>query len=135
MYAPPASPDQVHLLPATKGSGRPKGAPYAIFRNVRCNNKSFHIDVFTPFATSLNPDPAENPHYIGRDTRLGMGPGSSGKGPENTDRCVKKGVTRILDASKFEEGLRKDVRSGVHLKQVMSCLKRCGGRGMGFTRS
>lgn len=52
-----------------------------------------------------------------------MGPGSSGKGPENTDRCVKKGITRILDASKFEEVLRKGISSDMRLKQVVTSLE------------
>lgn len=115
VYAPPASPDQVS--PAPPSTGIDVLVPSVVFRDVGCNFRSFHIDVFTPSATSLVSDPVGNPDYIGRDTRLGMGPGSKETGLQNTDRCVKDGVTRTLDAGRWAETLRKE--DGKGLRQVV----------------
>lgn len=114
VFAPPASPDQV-VYQSPKQTDIV--VPSVVFRGVGCNVVSYHIDVFTPDATSLVPDPVRNPDYIGRDTRIGMGRGSKETGLQNTDRCVKKPVTRTLNAERWEVVLRK--KGGKGLRQVV----------------
>lgn len=68
---------------------------WVVFLNVRCTLDSYLIDVFLqlPSPTSKDVDP-ENPHYVGRFSRIGMGI------EDDKERCIKQGVTRVLDASK-----------------------------------
>jgi hypothetical protein len=125
IYAPPACPDV--STPKSKGrivksrggnpitllngastephsAGTSKPVPIVLFEDVSCTATSFQIDVFTSTAISLEPDPVTNTSYIGRVTRLGMGP----LGKKNSNRCNKPMVTRTLDASKFAESLEQD---------------------------
>jgi hypothetical protein len=132
LYAPPATPDFVSIqtnimgvhrrMKPTGGTSilvsnqpRPQGLvavngsllkPKIIF-NMGCTNESFQIDVFVSGATSLTPDPIENPDFIGRVTRLGMGPGrGTTKGLREAQSCRKATVARVLDASHCQESLQ-----------------------------
>jgi len=64
------------------------------FDNVRCTLDSFAIDAFIDLdhPTAADVDPA-NSHYVGRITRIGMGM------TDDKGRCIKVGVTRVLDAT------------------------------------
>lgn len=68
---------------------------WIVFVDVRCTFDSYLIDVFIdlphPTEKDVHPD---NPHYVGRFSRIGMGI------VDDKDRCVKQGVTRVLDAKK-----------------------------------
>lgn len=70
--------------------------PFIVFKNVRCLTDSYFIDVFSPKAVSMVPEPVRNPGYIGRVTIVGMGRGNKEHGLLNPGRCVKRGVTRVL---------------------------------------
>ena len=64
------------------------------FDGVRCTQDSYAIDAFLDLdAPTLADVDADNPHYIGRLTRIGMGI-SDDKG-----RCISHGVSRFLDAT------------------------------------
>lgn len=108
-FADPVTPDftgaanagtPVHgVLPlrgATRSPGRhaQKHDLYVVFDGVRCTHDSYSIDAFINQEAAGPPDvnPA-NPHYVGRITRLGMGI------EDNKGRCIKHGVTRVLNAS------------------------------------
>jgi hypothetical protein len=66
----------------------------AIFDEVRCTRESFAIDVFIDQADAAQGDVgADNPHYVGRLSRIGMGR------EDTRGRCIRKGVPRILDAT------------------------------------
>ncbi|KAF2844429.1 Di-copper centre-containing protein [Plenodomus tracheiphilus IPT5] len=94
-------------------------SPYVIFTGVACIKDTFQIDVFVRgFETSL-PDPIENPYYIGRITRLGMGNGRGGVvGLRNSQRCEKKAITRVLSASHVKDKLVE----GVAIEQIVTEL-------------
>jgi hypothetical protein len=116
-FADPVTPDftgaanavtPVHgVLPirgATRSPGRQTHVPehglYVVFDGVRCTHDSYAIDAFInrEAAGPSDVNPA-NPHYVGRITRLGMGI------EDNKGRCVKHGVTRVLNASANIQGL------------------------------
>ena len=79
--------------------------PFVVFTDVSCTTSSYRIDVFAPAAQSLAPDALGNPDFIGQLTRLGMGPGRAGAGPNNASRCRKPAATRVLSAERFAEQL------------------------------
>ena len=83
--------------------------PTILFMDMACTTRSYTIDVFLSGAASLEADPARNPDYIGRITRLGMGPtgsrtprsngaggGTRGTRRNSTNRCNKPGLTCSL---------------------------------------
>jgi len=78
---------------------------YIIFDGVRCTFDTYYIDVFInlPDPKPEDKDNKNSQHYVGRFTRLGMGI------KDDKGRCVKQGVTRILDGSynAFYLGLKK----------------------------
>ena len=82
--------------------------PFVVFTDVACTASSYRIDVFAPAAKSLVPDALGNPDFIGQLTRLGMGPGRAGAGPNNASRCQKPAATRVLNAERFAEQLASD---------------------------
>lgn len=108
-YGTPSSPDATDPVPqapaaalcqgfrATKG---PDTTPFVLFSPVNCIPKSYQIDMYAEHKSKL--------YYIGRETRIGMGPGQRGDGPQNRDRCIQRGVTRILDARSVAGELRAD---------------------------
>ena len=138
IYAPPASPDYIEIQTPYAGVSRrmapsggssllvnvrlstsqhqqqqqiqsaPAPKPKIIFADISCTTGSFQIDVFVDGAASLDPHPVTNWAFIGRVTRLGMGPGRGGReGLRNPQRCRKAPVARVLDAAQFEEQLRE----------------------------
>ena len=68
--------------------------PWVVFDGVRCTHDSYFIDVFLnqPDA-SVDDARADNQHYVGRFSRIGMGL------VDDKDRCIKQGVTRVLNAA------------------------------------
>lgn len=78
---------------------------YVVFDGVRCTHDSYWIDVFlnqnNPSLEDADPD---NPHYVGRFSRIGMGI------EDDKGRCIRHGVTRILNANRCADalGLRPD---------------------------
>ncbi|QTF90883.1 tyrosinase family protein [Halomonas sp. BM-2019] len=94
-YGPPRFPDvageTVRAVVAASGEAR---ALYVLFEGVRCTQESYQIDVFLdrPDAVPADADP-DNPHYVGRLSRIGMGV------RDDKGRCVRRGVTRVLNAT------------------------------------
>ncbi|KAI9170659.1 hypothetical protein HJFPF1_00129 [Paramyrothecium foliicola] len=133
LYAPPATPDYINIQTSITGVHRrmkPAGGssllvsnqagsqrlananstspkPRVVF-NIGCSGESYQIDVFVSGAKSLVPDPVENPDFIGRVTRLGMGPGRGPtKGLREAQSCRKATVARVLDASHCQGSLQE----------------------------
>ncbi len=79
-----------------------------VFTDVGCTTSSYRIGVFAAAAQSVVPDALGNPDFIGQLTRLGMGLGRAGAGPNNASRCRKPAATRGLSAEKFAEQLATD---------------------------
>jgi Common central domain of tyrosinase len=126
VYAPPASPDVFELpkpisrIPKASGGvtmnlvsvPTPSPAintlqnakkadnlkPFILFEDVVCTEKSYEIDIFLKGAESQAPDPVNNPDFVGRLFRLGMGKPPLGTEPKNMSRCLKESVTRVIDA-------------------------------------
>ena len=78
------------------------------FRDVRCVSDSYLVDVFINLPDPQPEDITRNPdHYVGRSTRLSMGV------VDDKGRCVKQGVTRVLDASENARSLGLNPKSEV----------------------
>jgi len=96
-YGPPETPDLQRDAPTFDGAASP--APDAprlsvLFTGVRCTHDSYAIDAFLNCDAPTDADvDASNPHYIGRFTRIGMGIS------DDRGRCIRHGVTRMLDAT------------------------------------
>ncbi len=70
------------------------------FNGVRCTHESYTIDAFLNYEAPADDDvDLGNPHFIGRDSRIGMGV------EDNKGRCILHGVTRVLDATRNAEAL------------------------------
>ena len=86
----------------TESPGLKTSIPHVVFTNVACTTRSYQLDIFLSTAQSLVSDPLNNPDYIGRIVRLGMGPsGGGGALPgfsKAASRCDKPSVTRSLRA-------------------------------------
>ncbi|KAJ4349223.1 hypothetical protein N0V95_004759 [Ascochyta clinopodiicola] len=101
-------------------------SPYVIFTGVACMKDTFQIDVFVGGSENLTPDPIENPYYIGRITRLGMGDGrGENSGLRNAQRCKKKAISRVLNASHVKNKLADNVAieqvvTELHTSRVVS---------------
>ncbi|TNJ48066.1 tyrosinase family protein [Phaeobacter sp. B1627] len=95
-YGPPAAPQ---FKGAQHSGGRgavaaAAGATHAawvIFDGVRCTHDSYAIDVF--LGGEAGQAGAENPAYVGRFSRIGMGI------QDDKGRCIRHGVSRMLDAA------------------------------------
>lgn len=99
-YAAPVTPDYRSVQIGTVAtSARPsrdrrERGLYVVFDGVRCTQSSYFIDVFLNQPNPAIDDvDARNPHYAGRFSRIGMGL------EDDKGRCIKQGVTRILDAT------------------------------------
>jgi hypothetical protein len=74
---------------------------FVMFPDSRCVQRSYYLDVFLNLpnddTTSISTTaigPADAPdHFVGRVTRLGMGV------EDDKGRCVRRGTTRLLDAT------------------------------------
>lgn len=66
-----------------------------VFDHVRCTHDTYLIDVFLdqPDATAQHVS-ADNPHYVGRFSRIGMGL------VDDKGRCITHGVSRALNAAR-----------------------------------
>lgn len=72
-----------------------------VFDDVRCNFASFAIDVFLDQQAATPADAAvDNPHYVGRLARIGMGQ------EDTRGRCITRGVPRLLNATPAAERLK-----------------------------
>lgn len=85
------------------------------FDGVRCTHDSYLIDVFLNQADAANWDTtADNPHYVGRFSRIGMGIA------DNKNRCIKQGVSRLLNATRNASRLSLVAESNIqcHIRVV-----------------
>lgn len=121
-FGPPMTPDfngtqQQRLLADADAELAHDGGLYVLFNGVRCTHDSYTIDAFLnqPQASSSDVD-AQNPHYIGRFTRLGMGL------EDDKGRCIKHGVTRVLDASVHSHRLGLTPKSEIQLTLLVTEL-------------
>ena len=110
-YGEPVEPDFTGEPPRTSmqplpGAGSQRGSSgsvppaatsanaYVVFDGISCQHDSYTIDVFLdqhdPGETDADP---QNPHYVGRLTRIGMGVA------DDKGRCIRHGVTRVLNAT------------------------------------
>jgi hypothetical protein len=65
-----------------------------VFEGVRCTHDSYTIDAFLNQSAPADADvDPQNPHYIGRLSRIGMGL------EDENGRCIRQGVIRNLDAT------------------------------------
>jgi tyrosinase len=89
---------------------------YIVFEDVKCIHDTYTIDVFLnlPGATPPDKHNANKPHYVGRQTRLGMGI------VDDKGRCVSRGVTRILDASRTARLLQVGPESEIRVDLVVT---------------
>lgn len=97
-FGPTVAPDftlpAAHRLPGAGNADAQTEGLYVLFNGVRCTHDSYTIDVFLNQPDGAAPDASpDNPHYVGRFTRIGMGM------EDDKGRCIKHGVTRVLDAS------------------------------------
>jgi hypothetical protein len=110
-YAPPAEPDSSGTL-----YNEWSEYLYVVYDNVRCIHDTYTIDVFlnlqNPVPADMNND--NEVHYIGRMTRLGMGVA------DDRGRCIKDGVTRILDGSYNAYYLHLNSKSEVQISQIVT---------------
>ena len=91
--------------------------PYVLFQGVKCTTESYTIDVYIDCPEASRQASVSNKHYVGRLTRMGMGVSAS-KG-----RCIKKGVTRALNAAGAAECLRIRDDAEPVLSQVVTNIK------------
>jgi hypothetical protein len=124
-YAPPASPDVFKLPDPSSRTPQASGGvsmslvsfstkevvvkkenikkakqlkPSILFEDVICTQKSYEIDIFLRNPSSEDPDPENNPDFVGRLFRFGMGEPPAGVELKNKSRCMKESVTRVVDA-------------------------------------
>jgi tyrosinase len=98
-FAPTGEPEAAGrpLAPArpARAPAEPGGHLYVLFPGTRCIMHTYTIDVFVNLADP-SPEHALDgaaDHFAGRVTRLGMGV------EDTRGRCVRDGVTRVLDAT------------------------------------
>lgn len=120
-YAAPVSPDFVDTASARfrtlpSDAAAAQGA-YVLFTGIRCTMDSYSVDVFANQNNAApNDATVDNPHYIGRLTRIGMGL------VDERGRCVTQGVTRVLDATAHAQVLKLDPSQSVSLKLIVTEL-------------
>lgn len=107
-YGPPAAPQfkgrapvaadvSETGAPAQDAPGASASGAWVIFDGVRCTHESYAIDVF--LGGEAGEACASNPGYVGRFSRIGMGIA------DDKGRCIRHGVSRILDASRAATAL------------------------------
>jgi tyrosinase len=122
-YGVPVAPDFIgthadRLLGGGAAAKPDDGGLYVLFNGVRCTFESYTIDVFLDQALATPADvDAGNPHYVGRFTRVGMGIA------DDKGRCIKQGVTRVLDATSNGHRLRLTRDSPATLSLLVTELK------------
>ena len=91
--------------------------PYVLSQGVKCTTESYTIDVYLDCPETSRWASVSNKHYVGRLTRMGMGASAS------KDRCIKKGVTRVLNAAGAAEYLSVRDDAEPVLSQVVTDIK------------
>jgi len=136
VYAAPASPDIFELPKPTSRNAKASGGvalnlvrvpeklsspstntlqasktvklkPVIVFEQVGCTVASYEIDIFLNGAKSQVTDPIENPDFVGRLFRMGMGKPPTGAELKNRSRCLKDTVTRVIDAEAVAARIKK----------------------------
>lgn len=114
-------------LGVASGADREDRIPYILFDKIGCTMDSFSVDAFlipegSTFSVTENHDEIasftpNNPHYVGRMMRLGMGTST------NSDRCIQgRGITRILNGQRCAQALGLREGSNVRLIQLVKHL-------------
>lgn len=120
-YAPPEMPDisGPHAAPPTALSAPATGEPALeiVFDGVRCTFDSYGIDLFLNQEEATADDAhTDNPHYVGRATRIGMG------AADDKGRCIAVGVRRVTDATATARRLGLKPGDDIRLTQVVTDL-------------
>ncbi|MGY2314937.1 tyrosinase family protein [Pseudomonas sp. SDO5522_S412] len=91
--------------------------PWVVFDHVRCTHDTYLIDVFLnqPDATPQQVS-ADNPHYVGRFSRIGMGL------VDDKGRCITHGVSRALNAARTAAALNLRPTDTTQLSVVVTHL-------------
>lgn len=91
--------------------------PWVVFDHVRCTHDTYLIDVFLnqPDATPQQVN-ADNPHYVGRFSRIGMGL------VDDKGRCITHGVCRALNAARSATALHLGPTDAVQLSLLVTHL-------------
>ncbi|KAF9459658.1 tyrosinase [Collybia nuda] len=123
---PHASSGTTNNLPlgVVPGADEEDAVPYIVFDKIGCTMDSFSIDVFlvpegSTFSLTTSQDDTSsftpnNPHYVGRMMRLGMGTST------NSDRCIRgRGITRVLNGQRCAQALGLKEGSDVKLVQLV----------------
>ena len=100
-----------------------KAFPQIVFRNIKCTQGSFTIDLFTKDAPSHDPLPSGNPGFLGRITRLGLGvtdPDDPARMGPGDSRCRQTAVTRTLLLTNFKEDIIEKVAKNGFVQIVTS---------------
>ncbi len=88
---------------------------YIIFNNVKCTYDTYSMDIFL---NKSDPKPedakCENLHYVGKIMRLGMGI------EDDKGRCIKDGVTRVIDASYNSHYLKLTPESPITISLIVT---------------
>jgi tyrosinase len=89
--------------------------PWVVFDHVRCTHDTYLIDVFLnqPDATPQQVS-ADNPHYVGRFSRIGMGL------VDDKGRCITHGVSRALNAARNTRALNLGPTDTTQLSVVVT---------------
>lgn len=91
--------------------------PWVVFDHVRCTHDTYLIDVFLnqPDATPQQVN-ADNPHYVGRFSRIGMGL------VDDKGRCITHGVCRALNAARSATALHLGPTDAAQLSLLVTHL-------------
>ena len=89
--------------------------PWVVFDHVRCTHDTYLIDVFLnqPDATAQHAS-ADNPHYVGRFSRIGMGL------VDDKGRCINQGVSRALNAARAVKALNLAPTDAAQLSLIVT---------------
>lgn len=107
-----------HSATAGPAAGNAAGpGPWVVFDHVRCTHDTYLIDVFLdqPDAATQHIS-ADNPHYVGRFSRIGMGL------VDDKGRCITHGVSRALNAARNAAALGLARGDAVQLSLVVTHL-------------
>lgn len=137
VYAPPTQRD-AHCLARSDSSHYPEGGapmtlkvltgmpdtservktsdatPFIIFRDVVCTDESYQINVFLKGAKSTQPDPSNNPDFVGGLFRMGMGVPHGNTVMKNKQRCRKESVLRVIEADHVADKIQYGFFQVVH---------------------
>lgn len=104
-------------VPPIEPPSKEQTSLHIAFGGVRCNDESFAIDVFVDQPDAGPADARrDNPHYVGRLTRLGMGV------EDTNNRCTANGATRVLNADHAVEALALEHGADVAVTTIVTDL-------------